>query len=327
MAGSTRQTSESARELPDLTVAFSTRGLRALGLRPERGPRPPASTTWCWRRRRTSDPRIAPHLGALARGRDDVTVVRLASSGLARSRNAALELARGDVVLLADDDVRHLPGAFDAIRRYFRDRPASSLLVGQSLDAEGAPRRRPLPPARSRFSTPAAPPATSSPCAARRCWPPGSASTRASAPAPAPRTSSARSTSSSPTACAPGFAASTGPLPVTVHRGRARRGLGRSRGRPRPRRGHRPRLPPPGAARPPRLRAEERPPLRLGARSSHLPARLTGTASARIASDGSAAASQGGAVRPPRFRLTVSSMGRFEPAQPAVGSRSGALLR
>jgi glycosyltransferase involved in cell wall biosynthesis len=145
VAGSTRQTSEAA-GLPDLTVAFSTRGLRALGLRPGAWPSAPGLDYLVLAQKAESDPRIAPHLGALARGRDDVTVVRLASSGLARSRNAALELARGDVLLLADDDVRHLPGAFNAIRRYFRDRPASSLLVGQSLDAEGAPRRRPLSP-------------------------------------------------------------------------------------------------------------------------------------------------------------------------------------
>jgi len=94
-----------------------------------------------------ADPRLPAHLDSLAL-RPDVTVARLASRGLSRSRNAALDLARGEVVLLADDDVTHPRGAFAAIRGFFRDRPGTSLLVGLSLDGTGRPRRPPIGPVR-----------------------------------------------------------------------------------------------------------------------------------------------------------------------------------
>ena len=134
--------------LPALTVAFSTRGARALGLDPavwpaadgldylvlaqeaDPAPAPPAAP-------------LAAHLATLE-ARADVAVARLATTGLARSRNAALDRARGEILLIADDDVTHVEGAFDAIRSYFRDHPRVDLLVGLSLDAAGAPRRRPV---------------------------------------------------------------------------------------------------------------------------------------------------------------------------------------
>jgi glycosyltransferase involved in cell wall biosynthesis len=116
-----------------LTVAISTRGDRARGLRPDTWPAAPSLDYLVL----AQEAELAPP------ARPDVTVIRLAGAGLARSRNAALDRARGDIVLLADDDVIHVPGAFAAIRRFFRDHPAD-LLVGQSLDAAGAPRRRPV---------------------------------------------------------------------------------------------------------------------------------------------------------------------------------------
>jgi hypothetical protein len=126
--------------LPALTVAFSTRGARALGLDPA-----------AWRAAdgldylvlaQEADP-VEAQLAALE-VRGDVAVARLATTGLARSRNAALDRARGEILLLADDDVAHAEGAFDAIRSYFRDHPRVDILVGLSLDAAGAPRRRPV---------------------------------------------------------------------------------------------------------------------------------------------------------------------------------------
>jgi hypothetical protein len=69
-------------------------------------------------------------------------VQRLATTGLARSRNAALDLARGEVLLVADDDVTHLPGAYDGIRGFFAEHPGVSLLAGQSFDPAGRPRKR-----------------------------------------------------------------------------------------------------------------------------------------------------------------------------------------
>ncbi len=88
-----------------------------------------------------ADPRIAPALARLA-ARADITVTRLAGTGLSRSRNAALELARGEVMLVADDDVTHLPGAFDGIRGFFAAHPETALLAGQSFVPDGAPRKR-----------------------------------------------------------------------------------------------------------------------------------------------------------------------------------------
>ena len=97
-----------------------------------------------------ADPRVGPHLEALAApaGR---AVGRLASTGLSRSRNAALDAARGEILLVADDDVTHPPGAFEAIRGFFAENPGVDLCAGQSLDADGRPRKR--PPARPRRLT------------------------------------------------------------------------------------------------------------------------------------------------------------------------------
>lgn len=131
--------------LPGLTVAISTRGARALALRPEAWEAAPGLDWLVLVQEPAADPRLAAHLAALA-ARPDVTVAPLASRGLSRSRNAALDLARGEVVLVADDDVTHPPGAFDEIRSFFRDRPEAALLVGLSLDAAGRPRRRPVGP-------------------------------------------------------------------------------------------------------------------------------------------------------------------------------------
>ncbi len=126
---------------PSLTVAVSTRGVRALGLDPARWPSAPGLDWLVLVQEADADPRIGPHLAALA-ARADVTVARLGSTGLSRSRNAALGLARGEVMLVADDDVTHLPGAFDGIRGFFAARPGTALLAGQSFAPDGAPRKR-----------------------------------------------------------------------------------------------------------------------------------------------------------------------------------------
>jgi hypothetical protein len=130
--------------LPSLTVAVSTRGARALGLDPEAWPAEPGVDYLVLVQDWDADPRLGPALDRLD-ARSDVTVVRLASTGLARSRNAALAAARGAILLLADDDVTHPPGAYAGIRAFFAQNPAATLLVGRSLDPDGRPRKRPLP--------------------------------------------------------------------------------------------------------------------------------------------------------------------------------------
>jgi len=130
-------------DMPTLTVAFSTRGARALGLAAEAWPAAPGLGFLVLAQEPEAPP-VAAHLAALA-ARPDVSVVRLATTGLARSRNAALDAARGEILLVADDDVAHPPGAYAGIRRFFAENPGLDLLVGRSLDPDGRPRKRPLP--------------------------------------------------------------------------------------------------------------------------------------------------------------------------------------
>lgn len=130
-------------DTPSLTVAFSTRGARALGL--DAGAWPTArGLDYLVLAQEPEAPGVAAHLAVLA-ARADVTVLRLATAGLARSRNAALDAARGAILFLADDDVAHPPGAYDAIRGFFAANPGLDLFVGRSLDPAGRPRKRPLP--------------------------------------------------------------------------------------------------------------------------------------------------------------------------------------
>lgn len=136
---------------PTLTVAISTLGTRVLGLDPAAWPAAPGVDYLVLVQAPEADPRIAAHLAAMET-RPDVAVARLETRGLARSRNAGLDRARGAVVLIADDDVSHPAGAFDAIRGFFRDRPEAALLVGVSLGADGAPRRRPVAGRLSRWN-------------------------------------------------------------------------------------------------------------------------------------------------------------------------------
>lgn len=132
---------------PGLTVAVSTRGARALGLGldPAAWPAEPGVDWLVLVQDRDADPRIAPALDRLA-ARPDVTVLPLASTGLSRSRNAALDAARGEILLFADDDVTHPPGAIAGIRGFFAADPGAALFVGRSLDPDGRPRKQhPLP--------------------------------------------------------------------------------------------------------------------------------------------------------------------------------------
>lgn len=133
--------------LPTLTVAISTRGPRALALaRAFAGrsdPAEPGVDHLLLVQEPDADPRLGAALAALA-ARPGVGVVRLATTGLSRSRNAGLAAARGDILLVADDDVIHPPGAFEGIRRAFAADPGLALFVGTSLDPDGRPRKRPL---------------------------------------------------------------------------------------------------------------------------------------------------------------------------------------
>lgn len=58
------------------------------------------------------------------KGREDVRVVRMEGLGLSRNRNNALDNARGDVLLISDDDVRYTAAGLQQVRKAFADRPA-----------------------------------------------------------------------------------------------------------------------------------------------------------------------------------------------------------
>ena len=126
--------------LPRLTVAVSTRGARALAIDAAAWPEQPGVDYLLL----VQEPPAGPALAGLA-ARPDVTLAPLTSTGLSRSRNAALAAARGDILLVADDDVTHPPGAYLGIRRFFAENPDLDLFVGRSLDPDGRPRKRPLP--------------------------------------------------------------------------------------------------------------------------------------------------------------------------------------
>ncbi len=70
-----------------------------------------------------------------------IRVVRLGTTGVARSRNAALEVARRRYLLFADDDVRvDLGGVLEAVRRLRRS--GDAIALGRATDPSGRLRKR-----------------------------------------------------------------------------------------------------------------------------------------------------------------------------------------
>ena len=75
--------------------------------------------------------------------RGTVRMLSFPERGLARSRNRALEHARGDIVLLADDDVRYLPQVGPSVAAAFAAMPAVAALCFRYCDAAtGLPTKR-----------------------------------------------------------------------------------------------------------------------------------------------------------------------------------------
>ena len=218
---------------PSLTVAVSTRGARALGLEARAWPAAPGVDFLVLVQEPDADPRLGPALDRLA-ARPDVTVLRLATTGLARSRNAALDAARGELLLIADDDVDPPAGRLRRHPPLLRREPAAR------------PLRRPLArPRRPAAQAPPAPPPAADPAERRprleprdrapprvRCAPRGSASTRASASAPAPRRPRRGVCLPRRRASPPGSPACTTRCRSACTRTRARASSGRARRRP-----------------------------------------------------------------------------------------------
>jgi hypothetical protein len=74
--------------------------------------------------------------------RADLRYVYLSGTGVTRSRNEVLAVARGRLVLFADDDIEvHLDGVRDLAQAFDVD-PALSLAMGEAVDENGALRKR-----------------------------------------------------------------------------------------------------------------------------------------------------------------------------------------
>lgn len=55
--------------------------------------------------------------------REDMEIHRLGSIGLSRNRNAAIALSQAPLCLIADNDIRYHPGAFENVIKAFDDNP------------------------------------------------------------------------------------------------------------------------------------------------------------------------------------------------------------
>lgn len=76
------------------------------------------------------------------RERTDVRLVRTGRRGLSANRNNALAAARGDLLLISDDDTRYRPEYFGNIRRAFEAHPEADIIHFQALNEHGRPMRR-----------------------------------------------------------------------------------------------------------------------------------------------------------------------------------------
>jgi len=73
--------------------------------------------------------------------RDDVRVVHLTSKGVAKSRNAAIENARGEFLVFADDDIVFDLKSLDTVTAHF-EQCTCSLVLGQAVDPAGVLRKK-----------------------------------------------------------------------------------------------------------------------------------------------------------------------------------------
>lgn len=70
-------------------------------------------------------------------------MISVQDRGLSKSRNLALDAACGDVVVLADDDLRYLPGALQTLREAFAAHPDATAITFQFLNSDtGQPYKR-----------------------------------------------------------------------------------------------------------------------------------------------------------------------------------------
>ena len=95
--------------------------------------RPDVSYLVAWQHTSPDDGRTLP---PALQERHDVRVIHVQGGGLARNRNAALEAAQGNLLLIADDDVTYFDNSFDEIVQAFRTQDAD-IICFQALGQEG----------------------------------------------------------------------------------------------------------------------------------------------------------------------------------------------
>jgi len=75
-----------------------------------------------------------------------VRMYSMRERGISRSRNRALERARGKLLVIVDDDIEYLPGALATLRRGFAAHPAAAVVTFQFVVREtGKPSKRYAP--------------------------------------------------------------------------------------------------------------------------------------------------------------------------------------
>jgi hypothetical protein len=75
--------------------------------------------------------------GALSR--PDITLTVLEGRSVAKSRNAAIETAKGDIIIFADDDLTLHTQNYDAVRALFHNTPDLAFVCGQLHNEAGRP--------------------------------------------------------------------------------------------------------------------------------------------------------------------------------------------
>lgn len=76
------------------------------------------------------------------RSRSDLSIEMLDSKGVAKSRNRAIWLARGEYLVFSDDDIEFDIAGLEQAIKFLDDNPKYSLLLGQAKEPSGKLRKR-----------------------------------------------------------------------------------------------------------------------------------------------------------------------------------------
>jgi hypothetical protein len=74
--------------------------------------------------------------------RDDLEIQELQSIGVAKSRNRAIWLAKGEYLVFSDDDIHFDVAGLEAATKFMDENPQYSLLLAQAVDESGKLRKR-----------------------------------------------------------------------------------------------------------------------------------------------------------------------------------------